>query len=113
MFRVLLLIAFGGALAFVMEVFEFLVLMKTSSLTLSIIGISKVHTAINLSDLLTSHNMDILGNCDNLIRHLASAHGRRFTANQLSRNIRLSCRNIRPCHQVGKKKVTFALIINF
>lgn len=41
-YMVLLKITFGATLAFSMEVSEFLVLSKTSSLTLSIAGIFKV-----------------------------------------------------------------------
>ena len=42
------LISFGGLLAFVMEVFEFYIVTKASSLTLSIVGITKVSTYIKL-----------------------------------------------------------------
>ena len=36
------LIAVGGAIAFVMELFEFLIVLKSSGLTLSIVGAVKV-----------------------------------------------------------------------
>ena len=45
------LIAVGGAIAFVMELFEFLIVFKSSGLTLSIVGAVKVrclNSAINL-----------------------------------------------------------------
>lgn len=52
---VILKITFGAAMAFCMEVAEFLVLVKTSSLTLSIAGIFKVFFMIKKhNNLLTS-----------------------------------------------------------
>ena len=43
------LIAVGGAIAFVMELFEFLIVLKSSGLTLSIVGAVKVRYAIVMS----------------------------------------------------------------
>ena len=48
-FHLVSLIALGGCIAFVMEGFEYLVLAKTSSLTLSIIGVIKVRETIFFS----------------------------------------------------------------
>ena len=48
-FHLVSLIALGGCIAFVMEGFEYLVLAKTSSLTLSIIGVIKVRETIFLA----------------------------------------------------------------
>ena len=41
------LVALGGAIAFVMELFEFLIVFKSSGLTLSIVGAVKVRTRMN------------------------------------------------------------------
>lgn len=50
------LVLVGGTLAFVMETFEYLVLAKTSSLTLSIIGVVKELTSIFVDQVFMSHN---------------------------------------------------------
>ncbi|TRY61288.1 hypothetical protein TCAL_10555 [Tigriopus californicus] len=53
------LVFFGGTLAFVMEAFEYLVLAKTSSLTLSIIGVVKELTSIFVDQVFMSHNQPL------------------------------------------------------
>ena len=45
------LIAVGGAIAFVMELFEFLIVFKSSGLTLSIVGAVKVNFSNSAIDL--------------------------------------------------------------
>ena len=53
----LILVGIGGTLAFAMEVAEFAIVQIASSLTLSIIGVTKVHSSqkISLYRILLSH----------------------------------------------------------